>query len=569
MESKNSQSIQTQLQFAFSIPIIIMIALGVTMFFVVNSIEKNLSESSVSHSQLTRAQKIVWLDEVLTQSMRNYVLTEDEKWKQRYLEHADQLDNVINTVIENATTQETRDIFERQDKANEELVAMENKAMRLVANGNAYEALELIESSDYRRWKDKYSQTIDEFLNNSQSGVEATQQRLENSVEETSNTSVGFLIGSIIVGILTFIYATFYSRSIARPIKRISTIAQDISNGNLDQTISVKQKNEIGLLASALKNMTSRLQEIVSGIKTGANNIASASQQVSSSSQQISQGSSQQASAAEEVSSSMEEMTSNIQQNSDNAKETEQIAQKSTEGIKEGNQAAQTSVKSMKEIAEKISIINDIAYQTNILALNAAVEAARAGEHGRGFSVVAAEIRKLAERSSEAAKDIDEKSKAGVEVSEKAGEKLNSIVPEIEKTTRLVQEITASTSEMNNGASQVNSSVQQLNQVTQQNASSSEELATNAEELSGQAEQLKQLVGFFKLGEEEGSQFSQQTQNYNMKQQGNQQVYTPQKQPGSENVQQKHPAPKAKNNHEADLNIQNKNNESDGNYEKY
>ncbi len=317
---------------------------------------------------------------------------------------------------------------------------------------------------------------------------------------------------ALIVGIVIVVVSIYFARSISTPINKGVEFARQLAKGDLTATVDVDRKDEIGVLASALRDMAEKLKEVVANIQSGADNIAAASQQTSSSSQQMSQGASEQASSAEEVSSSMEEMTSNIQQNSDNAKETEKISVKAADGIRKGNEAAQNSVQSMKDIAEKISIINDIAFQTNILALNAAVEAARAGEHGKGFAVVASEVRKLAERSAEAASEIDEKSKNGVEISEQAGQQLQEIVPEIEKTSKLVQEITAASNEMNSGADQVNSAIQQLNQVTQQNAASSEELATSAEELSSQADQLKQVISFFQLDEQAKSMYQSSDQ---------------------------------------------------------
>lgn len=220
---------------------------------------------------------------------------------------------------------------------------------------------------------------------------------------------------------------------------------------------------------------------------------------MSSTSQQISQGANEQAASFEEVSSSMEQMAVNFEQNNENANGTEKIALKAAIEIKGGSESTNIAVSSMKNIAEKTDIISDIAFQTNILALNAAVEAARAGAHGKGFAVVAAEVRKLAERSKIAAEEIDILSNNGLEVAEKAGNKLNVIVPEIEKTAQLVQEIAAAGSEQANATEHVNCAMQRLNSVTQQNAAASEEMATSAEELSTQAEHLKQMINFFKL----------------------------------------------------------------------
>lgn len=245
-----------------------------------------------------------------------------------------------------------------------------------------------------------------------------------------------------------------------------------------------------------ITNIVSKLKELIAFVQTASDNISSASTQMSSSSQQMSEGATEQAASAEEVSSSMEEIASIIQQNTDNALQTEKIATKVAADIVEGSKAVTHTVQSMKEIAERISIIGDIARQTNLLALNAAVEAARAGDYGKGFAVVASEVRKLAERSQVAALEINNLSKAGVMVAEKSGKLLEEIVPEIQKTSKLVQEISISSIEQNTGANEVNKAIQQLNQVIQQNAATSEEMAASSEELSSQAEQLKEVISF-------------------------------------------------------------------------
>ncbi len=326
---------------------------------------------------------------------------------------------------------------------------------------------------------------------------------MEEVINEARTNFYYSLIGGVL-GILVLAWVIYLiTGSITRPIIKSIYFAQQVSKGDLTVTLQINRKDEIGDLANSLNNMILKLREIVEKIKRGSGNIASASLQMSSSAQTMAQGANQQASATEQVSSSMEEMVANIQQNTENSQQTQQIAIKGAQTVKEGYGSVAFSLESMKEIATKISIIGEIANKTDLLAVNAAIEAARAGEQGKGFSVVATEVRKLAEHSRIAANEINEISTNGVSKSEKAGKQLESIVLEMEKTLQLVKEITSSSIEQNLGANQINSAIQQLNLVTQQNAAISEEIATSAEELASQSESLEEAIEFFKLGNQE------------------------------------------------------------------
>jgi methyl-accepting chemotaxis protein len=330
--------------------------------------------------------------------------------------------------------------------------------------------------------------------------IERNKKRFEEAKSEyisSRNTMLGLGSAAILIGLFTAFYLT---RGIVKPINEAVAVAEALSKGDLTITVESKSTDETGLMMAAIASMVDKLKHVVSDVMSASDNVASGSQELSATAQQMSQGATEQAASAEEISSSMEEMASSIRQNTDNAMQTEKISIKSSVDAKEGGKAVVETVAAMKEIATKISIIEEIARQTNLLALNAAIEAARAGEHGKGFAVVASEVRKLAERSQSAAGEISSLSTRSVAIAEQAGEMLTKMVPDIQKTSELVQEITASSKEQDTGAEQINKAIQQLDQVIQQNASASEEMASTSEELSSQAEQLQDSISFFNIG---------------------------------------------------------------------
>jgi len=308
------------------------------------------------------------------------------------------------------------------------------------------------------------------------------------------NTMLLILFVTVVFGVVVSLYIT---RSITGPIGVVVGVVEKMAAGDLRESPTVDRSDETGRLLAAVKAMVEKLGEVLGEVRGGAEALTAASAQVSSTSQSLSQGTGEQAASVEETTSSLEEMSASITQNAENSRQTEQMANSGARNADESGKAVTETVGAMKAIAERISIIEEIAYQTNLLALNAAIEAARAGEHGRGFAVVATEVRKLAERAQKAAKEIGALAGSSVKVAERSGVLIAELVPAIRKTADLVQEVSAASQEQSAGVAQVSKAMATVDQVTQRNASAAEELSSTAEEMSSQAEALLETIGFF------------------------------------------------------------------------
>jgi methyl-accepting chemotaxis protein len=306
--------------------------------------------------------------------------------------------------------------------------------------------------------------------------------------------SVGGLVGASLL----------VARQVTRSLQKVVSITQAAANGDLTSNIDVETKDELGDVLMSMRTMSDNLAGIISQVRVGANALASASSQLTSSAGEMSQATSQQAASVEETTSSLEEMSASIAQNAENSRIMEQIAVKGAADAEESGAAVNETVQAMRTIAERISIVEEIAFQTNLLALNAAIEAARAGDLGRGFAVVAAEVRKLAERSQSAAKDIGNLATSSVKVAERSGTLMRDLVNTTRRTSDLLQEVAAASSEQSSGVMQINRAMTQLDQVTQRNAAAAEELSTTAEEMNSQAEVLQQAVSIFRVGDGDG-----------------------------------------------------------------
>ncbi|MEK6742914.1 MAG: methyl-accepting chemotaxis protein [Nitrospirota bacterium] len=324
-----------------------------------------------------------------------------------------------------------------------------------------------------------------------------TKQHVNEATRRAQGMIIALCVGAAVL--ISGVVYLLFSRIIVKPLASLKISMEKMASGDLDINVESRSNDEVGMLGRSMNTMVKKLRDVVADVKSAATSVSTGSQQLSSGALQLSEGTTEQAASAEEASSSIEEMNATIRQNADNSMQTEKIAIKSSNDAQQSGEAVTDAVRAMKQIAEKIGIIEEIARQTNLLALNAAIEAARAGEAGRGFAVVAAEVRKLAERSQAAAGEIGHLSASSVDVAERAGSMLAKLVPDIKKTAELVQEISAASKEQAGGADQINGAIQQLNRVVQQNAGAAEEMSTMSEELSAQADELLRTISFFTI----------------------------------------------------------------------
>ncbi len=418
------------------------------------------------------------------------------KYRSTYEEGERELTTLL---TESKTTTDTdKDMSDKIKEINGPYQAMQDKVLGLAMDGKRDEATAVLLAEGSTTlgaaWLEDTQKYIEYKKKQNAETAELSNQAYASAFKILSGVTA-------FAAVLAVLSALLVTRSITRPINAALEVSRRLAAGDLTGRIEHSSRDEVGLLLDAMGGMVKRLSEVIGSVRSATDNLSSASTEVSSTAQALAQAATEQSASVEEISASVEQMTASIAQNTENAKVTNQMATQAAGEAAEGGDAVGKTVDAMKQIAKKITIIDDIAYQTNLLALNAAIEAARAGEHGKGFAVVAAEVRKLAERSQVAAQEIGEVASSSVDLAEQAGQLLQRMVPSIKKTADLVQEIASASQEQSAGVGQINTAMSQLSQLTQQNASSSEELAATSEEMSGQAEELQQTMEFFKVDE--------------------------------------------------------------------
>ncbi|GAA3540031.1 methyl-accepting chemotaxis protein [Zobellella aerophila] len=493
--------VATKLALGFGM-VIAMLALvsfiGITRMQQLNDAQTEIVEEFWPKTEM--ANKVIDYSNVIAIALRNVMLADDDLDRQqqeaRILESREQIGAVVEQLQQRIHSARGIELLQQLKDSQQRYVVAQQRLFALLEQDNQGEARRFLHT--------ELGPTLEIYQENIIALVDYQGELLELSGRESQQTYEQarqmMLTAAAAAALAALLAAWLITRNLLRQLGGepgyAAGIAQRVAEGDLSVDIQLR-KGDDGSLLAAMKSMVDKLSRIIGEVRGAADSLASASEEVSATAQSMSQATSEQAASVEETSASIEQMSASINQNTENAKVTDGMAGKAAKEAGEGGEAVQQTVAAMKQIAQRIGIIDDIAYQTNLLALNAAIEAARAGEHGKGFAVVASEVRKLAERSQVAAQEIGELSDSSVAMAEKAGRLLEEMLPSINKTSDLVQEISAASEEQASGAEQINTAMTLLNQVTQQNASSSEELAATSEEMSNQAEQLQQTMSFF------------------------------------------------------------------------
>ena len=407
-----------------------------------------------------------------------------------------QVDRHIGTFVSTEMTARERELFEQAQKIYGEYQSASRQAIAYARDQDAERLLRQA-MGPVRTAAFALNAAVEQLVDYSSDAAEQANLEAQQTAEQTFWLLVIVIALAVVVAILMgLLLARHVTRQLGGEPDYATAIAQKVAAGDL--TVEVQVSNDNSLLAS-MKSMVERLTQVIGEVRSSADALASASEQVSAASTTLSQNSTEQAASVEETSAAIEQIAATVAQNAENAQVTDNMATKSANEAREGGRTVKETVNAMKDIAEKVKIIDAIAYQTNLLALNAAIEAARAGDHGKGFAVVAAEVRKLAERSQVAAQEIGELASSSVQLAANAGQVLDQMVPAIGQTADLVKEITAASREQSTGLEQITMAIGQLSQTTQTNAAASEELSATSEEMSAQATQLQQMMTFFRL----------------------------------------------------------------------